>query len=167
MIAIKRRQKNTKHRNRDCSSEDWRGKRCQSCPGRFSTLSDVNTIITAMKREWSTSGLWVCGSSLSYFSLVLHCLDIIWATQHDYGAYYIIPMWWIFILLDDWWDVVCYYVLDGWADAYYHLVLYYLFWSNMYARACEGRGVNGSDQIGFCLYHILYHVFLLDSQRRG
>jgi hypothetical protein len=46
-------------------------------PGRFSTLSDINTTITAMKREYSTPGLWVCGSSLSYFSLMLQCLDII------------------------------------------------------------------------------------------
>jgi hypothetical protein len=45
------RQRNMKHRNRGCYSEDWRGKRCRSCPRRFSTLSDVNTIITAMKRE--------------------------------------------------------------------------------------------------------------------
>jgi hypothetical protein len=40
-----------KHRNRGCSSEDWRGKRYGVAPGRFSTLFDVNTIITAMKRE--------------------------------------------------------------------------------------------------------------------
>jgi hypothetical protein len=46
-------------------------------PRCFSTLSDVNAIITAMKREYSTSVLWVCGSSLSYFSLMLQCLDII------------------------------------------------------------------------------------------
>jgi hypothetical protein len=43
-------------------------------------------MITAMKREYSTSGLRVCGSSLSYLSHVLHCLDIIWAAQHDYDA---------------------------------------------------------------------------------
>jgi hypothetical protein len=46
-------------------------------PGCFSTLSDINTIITAMKREYSTSGLWVCGSSLFYLSLMLQCLDVI------------------------------------------------------------------------------------------
>jgi hypothetical protein len=40
-----------KHIKRGCSSEDWRGKHNQSHPRRFSTLSDVNTIITAMKRE--------------------------------------------------------------------------------------------------------------------
>jgi hypothetical protein len=45
--------------------------------GRFSILFDVNTIITAMKREYSTSGLRVCGSSLSHFSHILHCLNII------------------------------------------------------------------------------------------
>jgi hypothetical protein len=45
--------------------------------GRFPTLSDVNTITTTMKREYSTSGLCVCGSSLSYFSLMLQYLDII------------------------------------------------------------------------------------------
>jgi hypothetical protein len=28
--------------------------------GRFSTLLNINTIITAMKREYSTSGLWIC-----------------------------------------------------------------------------------------------------------
>jgi hypothetical protein len=110
-------------------------------PECFSTLSDVNTIITAMKREYSTSGLWVCGSNLFYLSLMLQCLDTIWASQHDYGAYYVIPMWWIFILLDDQWDMICYYVLDVWVDAYYYPVLYYLFWSNMYARAREGDGV--------------------------
>jgi hypothetical protein len=43
---------------------------------------------------------------------MLQCLDAIWAAQHDYGVYYVIPMWWIFILLDDQWDVICYYVLD-------------------------------------------------------
>jgi hypothetical protein len=40
-----------KHRNRGYSSEDWRGKHYRIAPGRFSTLSDINTIITAMKRE--------------------------------------------------------------------------------------------------------------------
>jgi hypothetical protein len=117
------------------------GNNARVAPGCFSTLSDINTIITAMKREYSTSGLWVCGSSLSYFSLMLQCLDIIWAAQHDYDAYYVISIWWIFILLDDWWDVICYYVLDVWVDAYYYPVLYYLSWSNMYARAQEGDGV--------------------------
>jgi hypothetical protein len=65
----------------------------------------------------STSGLWVCGSSLFYLFLMLQCLDAIWAVQHDYGAYYVISMWWIFILLDDQWDVIYYYVLDVWVDA--------------------------------------------------
>jgi hypothetical protein len=60
-----------KHRNKGCSSEDWRGKHCWIAPGCFSTLFDINTIITAMKREYSTSGLWVCGCSLFYFSLML------------------------------------------------------------------------------------------------
>jgi hypothetical protein len=45
--------------------------------GRFSTLSDINTIITTIKREYSTSGLWVCGCSLFYLSLMLQCLDAI------------------------------------------------------------------------------------------
>jgi hypothetical protein len=67
--------------------------------------------------------------------------DAIWAAQHDYGAYYMIPIWWIFILLDNLWDVICYYVLDVWVDAYYYPVLYYLFGSNMYARAREGDDV--------------------------
>jgi hypothetical protein len=40
-----------KHGNRGFSSEDLRGKRCRSCPGRFSNLSDINIIGTAMKRE--------------------------------------------------------------------------------------------------------------------
>jgi hypothetical protein len=39
------RRRNIKHRG--CSSEE--GKHCWSRPGCFSTLSDVNTIITAMK----------------------------------------------------------------------------------------------------------------------
>jgi hypothetical protein len=78
---------------------------------------------------------------LSYFSLMLQYLDIIWAAQHDYDTYYVIPIWWIFILLDDWWDVICYYVLDLWVDACYYPVLYYLFWSNMSVRAWEGDGV--------------------------
>jgi hypothetical protein len=51
MIAVKRQRRNTKHRNKGYSSEDWRGKRCRSRPSHFSILSDVNTIITAMKRE--------------------------------------------------------------------------------------------------------------------
>jgi hypothetical protein len=37
-------------------------------PGCFSALSDVNTIITAMKRESYTSRLSVCGSILSFLS---------------------------------------------------------------------------------------------------
>jgi hypothetical protein len=65
----------------------------------------------------------------------------IFLMYHDYDAYYVIPMWWIFILFDDWWDVISYYVLDVWVDTYYHPILYYLFWSNMYARACEGDDV--------------------------
>jgi hypothetical protein len=36
---------------RGCSSKDWRRKHCRSHPVRFPTLSDVNIIITAMKRE--------------------------------------------------------------------------------------------------------------------
>jgi hypothetical protein len=40
-----------KHRNRGCSSKDWRGNAAGVTPGRFSTLSDINTIIAAMKRE--------------------------------------------------------------------------------------------------------------------
>jgi hypothetical protein len=40
-----------KHRNRGCYSEDWRGNAARVAPGCFSTLSDINTIITAMKRE--------------------------------------------------------------------------------------------------------------------
>jgi hypothetical protein len=40
-----------KHRNRGYSSEDSRGNTAGVTPGRFSTLSDINTIITAMKRE--------------------------------------------------------------------------------------------------------------------
>jgi hypothetical protein len=43
------------------------GNTAEVAPSRFSTLSDITT----MKREYSTSGLWVCGSSLSYFSLML------------------------------------------------------------------------------------------------
>jgi hypothetical protein len=45
------RRRNTKHRHGGCSSKHWRGKRSRSRPRRLSTLSDVNTIITAMKRE--------------------------------------------------------------------------------------------------------------------
>jgi hypothetical protein len=43
--------RNMKHRNRGCSSEDWKGKLCRSHLGCFFTLSDINTIIIAMKRE--------------------------------------------------------------------------------------------------------------------
>jgi hypothetical protein len=39
-------------------------------PKRFSTLSDIKIIITAMKREYSTFGLWVCGSRFFYLSLL-------------------------------------------------------------------------------------------------
>jgi hypothetical protein len=28
------------------------------------------------------------------------------------------------------WDVILYYVLDIWVDAYSYPILYYLFWSN-------------------------------------
>jgi hypothetical protein len=45
------RQRNTKHGNKGYSSKDWRGKLCRSRPRSFSSLSDVNTIITTMKRE--------------------------------------------------------------------------------------------------------------------
>ncbi|KAM0825000.1 hypothetical protein ACQ4PT_069854 [Festuca glaucescens] len=31
----------------------------------------------------------------------------------------------------------------------------------------KSRGVNGSDRIGFCSYHILYHIFFPDSDRSG
>jgi hypothetical protein len=37
--------------------------------------------------------------------------------------YYVIPMWWILILLDDLWDVNLYHVLDVWVDAYCYPVL--------------------------------------------
>jgi hypothetical protein len=33
-------------------------------------------------------------------------------------------------------------------------------------RWLSSRDVNGLDRIGFCLYHILYHVFLSDSNGR-
>jgi hypothetical protein len=94
----RRRRRNMKHRNKICSNKDWRGKRYRRRFGRF---SNINTIDTAMEREQSTSRLWVCGSSLIYLSLMIQCLDATWAAQHDYGVYYVIPMWWIFILLDD------------------------------------------------------------------
>jgi hypothetical protein len=51
MIVIRRRRRNTKHRNIDCSSEDWRGNAAVVAPDRFSTLTDINIIITAMTRE--------------------------------------------------------------------------------------------------------------------
>jgi hypothetical protein len=35
-------------------------------PGHFSNLSDITTIDIAMRREYSTSGLLVCGISLIY-----------------------------------------------------------------------------------------------------
>jgi hypothetical protein len=44
-------------------------------------------------------GLWQ--SLVLSLSLMLQCLDAIRAAQHDYGAYYVKPVWWIFILLDD------------------------------------------------------------------
>jgi hypothetical protein len=52
-------------------------------PGRFSNLSNITNTATMMKREYSTSELWVCGSSLFYLSLVLWCLDAMWAGQHE------------------------------------------------------------------------------------
>jgi hypothetical protein len=70
-VLTRRRRRNTKQQNRGCPSEDWMGKRCRSRPGRFSNLSDITAIATIMKREYSTSGLWVCGCSLFYFSLML------------------------------------------------------------------------------------------------
>jgi hypothetical protein len=50
-VFERRRRRNMKHRNKGCSSEDWRGKHCRSRPGRFSNLSDITTIDTTMKRE--------------------------------------------------------------------------------------------------------------------
>jgi hypothetical protein len=60
-----------KPQNRGCSSEDWRGNAAKVTPGRFSNLSDITNTATMLKREQSTSGLWVCGSILFYFSLML------------------------------------------------------------------------------------------------
>jgi hypothetical protein len=40
--------------------------------GGISTFSNVFIIITMIKGEYSTSGLWVCGSSLIYLSHVLN-----------------------------------------------------------------------------------------------
>ena len=34
-------------------------------------------------------------------------------------------------------------------------------------RMAADRGVNGSDRIGFWLYHILYHIFYSDSDQIG
>ena len=42
--------------------------------GEISYPSKIKIIITMMRREQSTSGLWVCGSSLMYLSLDLHCI---------------------------------------------------------------------------------------------
>jgi hypothetical protein len=39
--------------------------------GRFSNLSNITNTTTMIKREYSTSGIWVCGNSLIYLSLVL------------------------------------------------------------------------------------------------
>jgi hypothetical protein len=50
-VPERRRPWNTKHINRGCSIKDWREKRCWSRPGRFSNLSDINTIDTVIKRE--------------------------------------------------------------------------------------------------------------------
>jgi hypothetical protein len=101
MIAIKGGRETWNTKTEVVPANIGGGNDAEVAPGRFSTLFDIDTIITAMKREYSTSGLWVCGSSLSYFSFVLQCLDIIWAAQHDYDAYYVIPIWWISILLDN------------------------------------------------------------------
>jgi hypothetical protein len=48
-----------------------RGNATGVAPGCFSNLSNINTIDTTLKREYSTSRLWVCGSSLFYLSLSL------------------------------------------------------------------------------------------------
>jgi hypothetical protein len=107
-----------KHINRGCSSEDWSGKRCRSRPGRFSNLSNT-TPLTPPWRESSPPldyGLLAVAWSI-YLLYMLWCLDVIWAAQHDYGTYYVIPIRWIFILSDDLWDMICYYVLDVWVDA--------------------------------------------------
>jgi hypothetical protein len=57
--------------------------------------------------------------SLSCAMLIIchmSCLTWLW-------SYYVIPMWWILILLDDLWDVNLYHNLDVWIDAYCYPVL--------------------------------------------
>ena len=61
-----------KHENGGCCREDWRVKLAGITAGGISTFSNVFIIITMTKREESTSELRVCGSSLIYFSHVLH-----------------------------------------------------------------------------------------------
>jgi hypothetical protein len=107
-VLARRRQRNMKKINRGYSSEDWRGKRYRSCLGCFSNLSDISTIATIMKPLDYEFVRVACSISI----LCYDCLDAIWAAQHDYGTYYVISMWWMFILSDDLWDLICYYVLD-------------------------------------------------------
>jgi hypothetical protein len=59
----------------------WRlegGNAAGAIPGCFSNLFNITNTATMMKREYTTYGLWVFGSSLIHLSLVLCLLDAIW-----------------------------------------------------------------------------------------
>jgi hypothetical protein len=61
-----------KHKTEAWEIEGWRGKLRRGIAGVIPIPSNDFTFITMMKRELSTSGLWVYCSSYMYLSLVLH-----------------------------------------------------------------------------------------------
>jgi hypothetical protein len=81
---------------------------------------------------WQQLDLFI--SYASMFRCHMSCPTWLW---HILCNSYVVDLY----LSDDLWDVICYYVLDVWVHAYFYPVLYYLFWSNLYARAREGDGV--------------------------
>jgi hypothetical protein len=77
-VLARRQRRNMKLRNSGYSSEDWRGKCCQSCPR--SLLQPLQHHQHRHHDEEGLVHLWtmVFGSILFYLSLVLWCLDATW-----------------------------------------------------------------------------------------
>jgi hypothetical protein len=64
------------HETKDVPTKIGGGNAAGVAPDRFSNLSEITNTATMMNREYSTSGLWVCGSSLLFFisySMMFRC----------------------------------------------------------------------------------------------
>jgi hypothetical protein len=67
-VLVRRQRRKMKHRKKRLFQRRLEGEMLRESPPVASPTSPIATI---MKREYSTSRLWVCGSSLFYFSLML------------------------------------------------------------------------------------------------